>query len=238
MTTAAATSPSASTTSAKTPAKGRSSTETDLQALQGSGRTKIALLAGVLVVAAGAAALSFMSGGGKGNPEDPAKVLVVSPDPYYKAYLHDLGFEVDQQTFDHLELKARDEVPDLETKGVASVLELADRFGYGYVAFADPGEHDLSGIEVEGGLPSLDDAAFAVVSVGDLADPPKVTVGPAILPALFEQDRLAEIVPQGEMPTVEAVQLRDRLRNAVDKLTEPPRLDPMIQPPSLRRYGF
>lgn len=220
----------------KEPRKPGRETQTELQALQGSGRGKIALLAGVLAVAAGAAALSFMGGGGTGNPEDPAKVLVVSPDVYHKGYLQKLGFEVDQQTFDHLELKARDEVPDLETKGVPSILELADRFGYGYVIIEDPSQYDFSEIEVEGSLPSLSEANYAVVSVGDLADPPKVTAGGSMLHTLFEQDRLDEIKSKGEMPTVEAVQLRDKLRDAVDALTELPRLTPMRTISGFDRY--
>ncbi|MEX1366456.1 MAG: hypothetical protein AB1Z98_25255 [Nannocystaceae bacterium] len=207
---------------AKPKAKAKSQTQTDLEALRGSGRTKIALLSGVLLLAAGAAALSFMGGGGTGNPEDPAKVLVISPDGSHKAYLQDLGFEVDQQTFEHLELKARDEVPDLEATGLPAILELADRFGYGYVVVEGPDDALFSELEVEGELPSMSGARYAVVSVGDLADPAKVTVGSGMLSTMFEQDRLAEIVPAGEMPTVEAVQLRDQLRNAVERLTEPP----------------
>ncbi len=213
---------------AKTKASGAkkpTATETELRAIQGGGRNKIILLAALLVLALVAAAWMFWSGGGSGNAENPGKVLVVSSDPGHKAYLMELGFEADVQTFDHIEGRAHDEIPGLDERGVLAIMTLADRFGYGYVAFHRPYNLDFSELETAEGAPSFGDRdLFAVVSAGDLADPHHVTANSDLLQALFEQERLAELVPPKQPSTMKGVELRDQLRLAIERLTEPPRL--------------
>jgi len=212
----------------KDPKGSPSSTRTDLEALQGSGRSKVILLAGMLVVALGIAAWFFVRSGGVGNSESPGRVLVVSNSPFYKAYLLDLGFEVDLQTFDHLKEKARTEVDDLDGTGVEAIMIMADHFGYGYVVFDSPEKYDFSELDVEGDAPTFSGGElFAVISVGDLAFPNKVTAGAGLLESLFEQDRLAEILPPKQPPTVEALQLKDQLRLAIERLTEAPSAAPL-----------
>ncbi len=213
-----------------------SATQTEMQALAGAGRSKVILLAVVVLIALAGAAWTFLGSGGVGNPEDPGKVLLVTTDGGRKVYLQKLGFEVEAQTFGNVESKALQEVPDLEDKGVLAIMSLADRFGYGYVIFEQPYNYDFSGLDTGDTAPSFGDGdRFAVVSAGDLAAPHRVTTGMSMLTALFEQDRLAEILPPKHPPSVEAVQLRDQLREAIEVHEEGPRLQPMrfIQPPSI-----
>ena len=213
-----------------------SATQTDLQALQGSGRGKVALLAGVLVVALGAAGWTLLNDGGSGNPESPGKVMLVTTDGGQETFLVKLGFEADAQTFENLESKAKQEVPDLEDNGVLAIVALADRFGFGYVAFERPHNFDFSKLETESGAPSISDGdRWLVVSVGDLADPHVVTGGYGLLSTLFEQERLAELLPPKQPATVEALQLRDQLREGIDHLTEMPVIPPRRFAP---RGGF
>jgi len=190
----------------------------DLQALEGSNRGRLALLGGVVALGLGGAAWAFWPSGGIGNPEDPAKVMVVTQHSVAERFLDALGFDADGQTFDNLEEKAHAEVDGLDVEGVAAIVTLADQFGFGYVVFERPQNLDFSELDLESAPAIGEDDRYAVVSVGDLANPARMTVGPGLLETLFEQPQLAELVPPNQPTDVAAVELRDKLREAVDKV--------------------
>lgn len=207
----------------------------DLEALQRSGRGKVVALLLMLTVALGAAGwFFFLRKQGTGNAEDPTKILVVARSRGYSLVLADVGFEAHEGTFAAWEQKAKEEVPDLDTTGIESIMTLADRFGYGYVVFEDPKEVDFSALDIDGDVPAMaDHVQFAVLSSGDFAFPHVMTVNPepsevlrgssvVILQALFLQERLADTLPENTRPSIEAVQLRDRLREALERLAQIP----------------
>jgi hypothetical protein len=214
----------------------------DLEALQRSGRGKVVALLLMLVVALGAAGWFFLlRKQGTGNAEDPTKILVVAHSRGYSLVLADVGFEAHEGTFEAWEQKAKEEVPDLETTGIESIMTLADRFGYGYVVFEDPKGIDFSKLDIDGDVPTLPDhVQFAVLSSGDFAFPHVMTVNPepsevmrgssvVILQALFLQERLADALPENSAPSIEAVQLRDRLREALERLAQIPEAERLAE---------
>jgi hypothetical protein len=213
----------------------------DLETLQRSGRGKYILLGVLLVGALGAAGYSFLHRGGTGNPEDPGKVLVVTRGTRvgFSVVLKDVGFEAAEGTLPAWVNKAKDEVPELDADGVAAVMELADRFGWGYVAFETPAEVDFSGIEIDE-LPAIDaDTKWAVVSAGDFAFPHVMTVSPPpskvmrdgsvpLLQALFAQEQLHELQDPKTVP-VERLQLRERVEEAMHRLEQVPAAERMAE---------
>lgn len=214
----------------------------DLEALRRSGRGKVVALLLLLVAALGAAGWFFLlRKQGTGNPEDPAKVLVVARSRGLSLVLHDVGFDAAEGTFEAWELKAKDEVPNLKVTGIHAIMTLADRFGYGYVVFERPQEVDFSTLDIDGGVSAMPEhVRFAVVSAGDLAFPHVMTVNPQpsevlrgssveILQALFAQERLAEALLDNQAPSIDAIQLRDRLREAVDRLAQIPEAEKMAE---------
>ncbi len=195
----------------------------DLDALQGSGKGKLVALIGLVVVALAGAAWAFWPGGGIGTPDSPGKVLVVTESASPEPFLQAKGFEADAQTFENLEAKAHAEVEGLDdVEGVAAIVTFADQFGFGYVVFDRPQQFDFKGLELESVPTFTDDDRYAVVSVGDLARPAKMTTGKRILDALFEQDELKALVPPNEPTDVDAIELRDKLREAIDALSSGP----------------
>jgi hypothetical protein len=213
----------------------------DLEALQRSGRGKVMALLLMLAVALGAAGwYFFLRKQGTGNPEDPTKILVVARTRGYSRVLADVGFDAHEGTFEAWEQKAKEEVPDLETTGTAAIMALADRFGYGYVVFEEPKGVDFAALDILEVPEMPPHVRFAVLSVGDFAFPHVMTVNPkpsevlrgasvVILQALFEQERLRELLPDNEKPTIAIVQLRDRLRNALDRLARIPDAERMAE---------
>ena len=115
---------------------GELASRTDLEALSRSGRSKIIVLALLVVGALAAAVCSFTNKGGQGNPEDPSKILLVARGTTvgFSAVLRDGGFDAAEGTLSAWENKAKDEIEGLELEGVAAVLRLADEFGYAIVA--------------------------------------------------------------------------------------------------------
>jgi hypothetical protein len=198
------------------------------------------ILAALIVAAIVGAVWSFTEDVGTGNPEDPGKVMIVrrGQTAGYVIVLKDAGFDAAEGTFDDWVRKAEEEVPELETTGVAAIMELADRFGYGYVAFERPQEIDFSGAEAD--VPRLEEhVRFVVISVGDLAFPPKVTVNPppstvmrdpglVLLQALFEQDALGRAREESDSD-LDAIKLRDRLLLAVARLDRIPEAERMAE---------
>lgn len=214
----------------------------DLEALQRSGRGKVLALLLMLAAALGAAGwFFFLRKHGTGNKEDPAKILVVAHARGYSLVLADVGFEAHEGTFEAWEQKAKEEVPELDTTGMQAIMTLADRFGYGYVVVEKPQEVDFSKLDIDDGVPQMPDhVQFAVLSAGDLAFPHVMTVNPkpsdvlrgssvVILQALFLQERLAEALPENTAPSIDAVQLRDRLREAIERLAQIPVAERMAE---------
>lgn len=213
----------------------------DLEALQRSGRGKVVALALILVAALGAAGwFLLLRKHGTGNKEDPAKILVVARTRGYSIGLANAGFEAHEGTFEAWEQKATEEVPDLDAKGIAAIMTLADRFGYGYVVFESPKDVDFSSLDIDEVPPMPDHVQFAVLSVGDLAFPHVMTVNPApsevlrgssvvILQALFAQEKLAQTLPDNQTASIDAVQLRDRLRVAIERLGQIPEAERMAE---------
>ncbi len=213
----------------------------DLEALQRSGRGKTVVLALMLGAALAAAGWYFlMRKQGVGNPEDPAKVIVVGQTRGFSRVLGDVGFDAAEGTFEAWEQKAKEEVPNLEVTGIEAVMTVADRFGYGYVVFEDPS--DVEGwdrLDIDGGVPDFPEhARFAVLSAGDFAFPHVMTVNPepsevmrgssvVLLQALFEQEQLHELLPDNESPSMAVIQLRDRLREGLDRLAQIPEAEKM-----------
>ncbi len=213
----------------------------DLEALRRSGRGKVVTLMVVLAIALGAAGWYFFGRKtGTGNPEDPAKVIVVAQTRGFSIILEDVGFEAAEGTFEAWEQKAKDEVPNLETTGIEAIMTLADRFGYGYVIFERPQDVDFSKLDIDEVQPTPEHVRFAVLSAGDMAFPHVMTVNPepsevlsgssvVLLQALFEQPELEQLLPGSEGDSMDAIQLRDRLREALDRLAQIPEAEKMAE---------
>jgi hypothetical protein len=222
---------------------GELGSRSDLEALNRSGRSKLIVLALLVVAALVAAAWSFMRKGGHGNPEDASKVLVVARGTTvgFSSVLRDGGFDAAEGTLSAWENKAKDEIEGLELEGVAAVLRLADEFGYGYVVFESPQELSWDAIDIKGGLPDFaDHVRFAVVSVGDFAFPHVMTVNPepspvmrdtaiVLLQALFEQEHLKRTLPSNDNPSIEDIRLRDRLQDSLQRLARLPEAEKMAE---------
>ncbi|GEM_PF-1672567 len=217
---------------------------TDLDTLRRSGRGKLVVLTLLLTSGVASAFWTFAHEGGTGNAEDPAKVLIVTHGEShgYSASLDVGGFEAVEGTFATWEQKAEEEVPELgQRRGVAAIMALADRFGYGFVAFERPSELDFSDIEIDG-VPEqfVPEHKFAVLSAGDFAFPHVMTVNPPpskvvrareldLLRALFEHDQLAQLQNEDGLGTVEGFRLRDRLDQALERLDKIPAAERLVE---------
>ncbi|MCR9160448.1 MAG: TolB family protein [Nannocystaceae bacterium] len=206
---------------------------TDLEALRRSGSGKILALAVVLLGALGAAGwFMFLRPQGIGNAEEAHKVLVVRAGEVagYSTALDRGGFDAAEGEIDYWVDKARAELEEApEGTDVQVVLTLADRFGYGFVVFEHPQQVDFSGVDLESTPPFDAHVRFAVLSVGDFASPHVMTVNPKpsealrrldinLLQALFAQAPLAEALPSNTSASVEAIQLRSKLEEAITDL--------------------
>ncbi|PRQ03451.1 hypothetical protein ENSA5_15770 [Enhygromyxa salina] len=163
-------------------------------------RAIVALVAFAAVAAAG----WWMLGRSKGQPEDPARVLIVGPTPELADFLEREGFDVDQLSVG--EAIGEGQSFDTSLDELAAIVEYADQRGFGYVALnmAHGEQYDFStvGYEAEAPPPGT---TFAVMSVGDLGQHlsyggvvPDVThTKPAgervgLLLALFGQEQIAK----------------------------------------------
>ena len=214
----------------------------DLEALRRSGRGKFIVVALLLALTLGAAGWwFFVRKQGVGNPEDPAKVIVVARSRGLSILLTDGGFDAAEGTFEAWVNKAQDEVPDLEVDGIEAIMTLADRFGYGYVVFERPQDVDFSALDIEGGVPELPEhVRFAVLSAGDFGFPHVMTVNPepskvmqshgvVLLQALFAQERLAATLGPDENMAMDVIKLRDQVRDAVDRLQRIPEAEKLAE---------
>lgn len=144
-----------------------------------SSRRRFALartLALALVVGSLAAGGWFLTrSGGRGQPEDPAHVLIVGPTPELVELLEREGFDVAQASASAAVSQGRSYDPQLAE--LPAMLEYADRSGFGYVALdlAHGERYAFDALELErvghgvgeAGVPP--GSTFAVLGVGDLA---------------------------------------------------------------------
>lgn len=186
---------------------------------------RIFLTAIVLAALGGTAWWLTRPSGPVGEPEDPRKLLVVGTDPDVASSLRELGFLAEPGSFDAL--AAEGAAQGAKGTGVAAILHLADLRGIGYVAIEDPASH---GLELTVTADSDEVTAkhrWAVLSVGDLGMPPKVTVDaegselplPAyveLLRAGFRQARLANTLFADNQLPMDAVDLHRNIKAAVD----------------------
>lgn len=202
----------------------------DARALRSMHRGKIAALSAVAIVAAAAAAYQLTRPAGRGNSEDPAKVLVVTRDrpTGTAAMLRDAGFVAEEFGRAALLRKAEDELDPLPPSEGDALLQLADLYGYGHVVFVDPEASAFEGIDLDGPVERLDQARFAVISAGDLAFPHRLTVAEEpppylsdrfapLVEAMFAQPALQPVL-EDDPPTIATVRLADRLANGIDTL--------------------
>ncbi|MFV8754967.1 hypothetical protein ACNOYE_30835 [Nannocystaceae bacterium ST9] len=162
---------------------------------------KLAIVAALIGVAGAA---WWMFGRGKGQPEDPARVLIVGPTPELAEFLDHEGFDPLHLSFGAAVGEGKAHDPSLDD--VAAVIEHADQQGIGYVAFdlVHGQTYDFAGAGYEVGEPPPG-STFVVLAVGKLGDqvsfggvvpgihhepPADEKVG--LLLALFGQDALAK----------------------------------------------
>lgn len=204
----------------------------DVEALDRSFRSRILLLGLVCAGGIGLAVWEATREVGTGAPEDPRRVLVVTPDQrsgddVYLRLFDRAGFVAEVDGLVGWENRARDYVADADVEGLALVLEFADLGGYGFVVLERPGEFEFGALELEPSIAEIEDFAardYAVLSVGDLAFPHQLSVdevgedpilrvpGFGALQAIYRQPRLAadrEILV--ERPTVEELKLEDAI---------------------------
>lgn len=216
----------------------------DLEALQRSGRGKVALLALMLLLALAAAGWWFFGKKeGIGSREDPTKVLVVRAGQVsgYASVLESKGFDAAEGDLSYWIEKARSQMLDLEVDGIEAVVQLADQFGYGYIVFEDPASVDFAPLELDDVPVFEEHVRFAVLSVGDFAFPPVMTVDPppnqtirsteiSLLQALFEQEKLARLVTDDPKDLgVEEILLHDRLEKALHELQKLPAAEKLAE---------
>lgn len=206
----------------------------------------------MILLALGAATWTWLRPQGTGRPEDPGRLLVVAGDTpetsldAAEAVLEGSGFEahiVDAAGLEGLAFQLRYTPEDLEGLDLAGRLELAvevaDELGYGFVAWAEPRTGLLDGLdEVQGELPE-EPRSWAVLSVGDLAFPHELTVGPApsavvampalgLLHALYAQPHLdpeREELSMEHAPTLEVLKFQHRIEPGWNRLRRVSRLE-------------
>ena len=148
---------------------------------------------GVCTLAGLASAAWWLSAGGKGQPEDPARVLIVGPTPQLAEFLQDKGFDALHLSWGAAigEGKAFDSTLD----GLAAILEYADQSGIGYVALsmAHGERHDFAGLGygADAANQPPPGTTFAIASVGDLGQ--HISYG-GVVPAVVHEHPVDERV--------------------------------------------
>lgn len=109
----------------------------------------------------------WMFGRGKGQPENPARVLIVGPTPQLAGYLEDKGFAADYLSYGAA--VGEGQTFDSSLQDLPAIVEYADQLGFGYVALsmANDERYDLASID----YPTEDPppgTTFMVLSIGDL----------------------------------------------------------------------
>ncbi len=163
---------------------------------------------GKLLVAGAAVAAGFaawwMFGRGKGEPEDPARVLIVGSSPELVDFLDRKGFDPEHLSYG--DAVGQGQAFDGGLDDVAAIVEFADRRGFGYVALDLVHHSDYAfadaGYEVDA-IPA--GSTFAVLAVGRIGrdvsfggvvegvhHEPPADAQAGLLLALFGQPELAK----------------------------------------------
>jgi hypothetical protein len=206
-------------------------TSSEAEDLSWGFRSRLGLLIVLIISALAAAIWSSTREQGQGEPEDRRRLMVVTQDDSnvnYYAVLERGGFEIEVGRFAEFEAEARTQLPDSEASGAALLLELADVRGFGFVVFEQPASLDLSALELDPAIDSIDDLPgrdYVVLSVGDLAFPHRLSVdaigddpvlrmpGYGALEAMFEQPAIS-VREVEDRPTVEELQYEDAIEVA------------------------
>lgn len=204
----------------------------DVEALSRSFRSRIGLLALIVVAGLGLALWTSTREAGIGEPEDRRRILVVTgvgSEVDYHAVLEEAGFVIEVDDLDDWLAAAHAALSDSDAQGVARVLELADQRGFALVVFEldlhEAGRLDFGDLAIEPPISSidqLDERDYLALSVGDYAFPHRSTVnqpGPAYLrlpgygalDAVFRQP-LISLREAPDRPTVAELQFEDAIR--------------------------
>ncbi len=171
---------------------------------------------------------AFRPEGPIGEAEDPAKIVLVADDDDAGQIVAQLGFTVDRRSAAALAEAGRSAGAPAAGDDIDAILHGADVAGFGYVVFEHPADITFGDRPVSADSANIEPQhRFAVFSVGDLAQPTKVTVDPTpvdyplpahaeLLRALFEQDRLAATLVGENNLSIEARPLFDKLEDAVE----------------------
>jgi hypothetical protein len=126
-------------------------------------------IAALVVIAGLVGGAWWMYGRGKGQPEDPARVLIIGTTPELVGFLEGKGFEAKHLSFGVAVGEGRSY--DASLDDLAAIHEYADWHGFGYVALSMVhGErYDFSAVGFETETPPPG-TAYAVMSVGDLGN--------------------------------------------------------------------
>jgi hypothetical protein len=204
---------------------------TDAEVLSWGFRSRLALLSLLIAGALSAALWSGLRDQGIGEPEDRRKLMVVTQPGSaadYHAVLEQGGFVIEVEDFADWESDARAQLPESEAQGVALLLEYADLRGFGFVVFEAPAQLDFSAVELEPSLDELtqlDQRDHAVLSVGDLAFPHRLSVdevgehpivrmpGHGVLEAVFQQPAVSAR-EDDDRPTVPELQYEEAIEPA------------------------
>jgi hypothetical protein len=199
---------------------------TNIQMVKPKG-PKVFLGALAIAVVGGTAWWLTQPAGPVGEPEDPGKILVVGEDPDVAATLRELGFDATHGTFEALAAEGAKAEGAGAGTGIAAILHLADLRGIGYVALEDPATHGIEELTVTAdSLPMKAGDRWAVITVGDLGMPPRVTVDAEesalplpsyveLMRAAFAHQRLANTLFSGAQLPMDAVELSAELEVAV-----------------------
>ena len=145
----------------------------------------IAAVVGIAAVGVGG---WWMFGRGKGQAEDPARVLIVGPTPELEGFLTREGFDVTHLSV--AEAIGEGQKFDGSLDEVAAMLEYADQSGIGFLALnmshGETYDFESVGYSADAPPPST---TFAVLSVGDLGQ--KLAYG-GVVPEVFHEKPAGE----------------------------------------------
>ncbi len=226
----------------------------DARALDASRRGGVWLLVGVAVAGVAAAVGTVSLEEAVGQPEDPARVMLVlqTQDRDAAELVRRGGFEVEANTLEGWRVAAIDALESDALEGLSlpqQVVRLADERGVGHVVFEMPVELEAAGFDPREGPPREMEPAWVAVAVGDFSQLDEdhsifsygarasgvvVAEGIGALEALYAQPRLR---PDREAlthnPSLEEIQLQERLEDGLHMVERTASLDEL----ATRVYG-
>jgi hypothetical protein len=181
----------------------------EIEELEGRNTKRFfAAIAGLAIVAV-AIGLLFRSKG-IGESEQDHRILIIEDQTRgFEDYVAELGFDAVSGGLEawQAELAESDDSRPAIELGLVDILEYADLHGFGYVVIEAPQRFadEIAQLELDDGTdPELGETRYAVLSVGDFAEPHQLSVEPPVsaiefrvgarmLRALFAQPRLAQV---------------------------------------------